>query len=162
MNSYIGYKGTVEITIKNKTYRRLNQGCPELFKTLAMCLCRLTNTELHHVPTYITLLSSTVKDTVEVADLSKLSNFDLLNIRPPVNPYVEMIDGNHCAVFTSLILPDYLKSSSSLTEITAVLLANNGETILAATSVNGDMLESLRQGYSAQIKWIMEIKNKEG
>lgn len=161
MNTVIGYQGSVEVTIKNKTYRRFNHGCPELFKTLAMCLCRQTDSR-YHLPTYLSLYSSALTDTIVATSDSKLSNNRLLKLQVAVHPYVEVDNGGFNAVFTTLILPDNVQAEHSVLQtITAALISSDTDTILAATQISGEVLESLKQGYSAQIKWVMKLTNVE-
>lgn len=162
MNTAIGYQGSVEVTIKNKTYRRFNHGCPELFKTLAMCLCRQTDSG-HHLPAYLTLYDSSLEDTLRAGSDSALSNNRILRLPIAVHPYIEVDSGIYTAVFTALILPDNVSASSSTVDIiSAALVSSDSDTMLAATTINGEVLESLKQGYSAQIKWAMKLTNVEG
>lgn len=161
MNTCIGYKGSVEITIKNKTYRRYNHGCPELFRTLAMCLCRQLDTS-YWTPTYLNMYSSGIDSVLENATHYNHESNSLLNVMVAVHPYAEMSEGTYNAVFTALILPDNLRSTTSkLTSVTVALLAANSQNILAATTISGDIIDSLSEGYSAQIKWTMKFDNME-
>ena len=160
MSTSIGYRGSVEITIKNKTYRRFNHGCPELFKTLAMCLCRQESAR-YHVPVYVSLYSETPEDVAEATNDIMLTESCFLFIPASVHPCVDLIEGSYTAVFTALILPDNVKYvDREYDSVTAALLSID-RTILAVTTIDGSVLKALNEGYSAQVKWQMHLTNVE-